>query len=128
MRDLQGCSSGAAQVRLILDGLRSGTAADAVCWLPGSGAGVFQVSGDRALSAEWCEEFLRGHLMSGKVGSRLVSSRGGPAGESPSAALVCVSRSRAIWVLALRFPPRSPFQPADLKLMALARRVLLVHR
>jgi hypothetical protein len=42
--------------------------------------------------------------------------------------MVRVSKSRLAWLVALRFDPRGPFQPDDLKLMALARRMLLGHR
>jgi HD-GYP domain-containing protein (c-di-GMP phosphodiesterase class II) len=45
-----------------------------------------------------------------------------------SAALVRVSRSRRSWVGALSFHPRRIFQTADLKVMLLARRMVLNHR
>src|SRR5262249_39230183 len=45
-----------------------------------------------------------------------------------SAAFVRVRESRGSWLVALSFHPRRIFQAADLKLMMLARRMLLSHR
>jgi HD-GYP domain-containing protein (c-di-GMP phosphodiesterase class II) len=44
-----------------------------------------------------------------------------------SAALVQISKSRKSWVVALHFDRHRQLQPADLKLMVLARRLLLNH-
>jgi HD-GYP domain-containing protein (c-di-GMP phosphodiesterase class II) len=45
-----------------------------------------------------------------------------------SAALVRVSKTRGSWLAALSFHPRRLFADADLKVMVLARRMLLSHR
>jgi HD-GYP domain-containing protein (c-di-GMP phosphodiesterase class II) len=45
-----------------------------------------------------------------------------------SAVLARVSRSRGSWLGALQFRPRRLFQEADLKVLMLARRMLLSHR
>jgi len=45
-----------------------------------------------------------------------------------SAALVRLSKSRSTWIVALRFRPDNLFGPADMKVMSLARRLLLNER
>src|SRR5205085_10071768 len=45
-----------------------------------------------------------------------------------SAVLVRISKSRRSWLVALSFHPRRLFSPTDLKVMILARRMLLNHR
>jgi HD-GYP domain-containing protein (c-di-GMP phosphodiesterase class II) len=45
-----------------------------------------------------------------------------------SVAMVRVSGTRGIWLAALRFRPAGPFTPADVRLMAFVRRLLLAER
>jgi HD-GYP domain-containing protein (c-di-GMP phosphodiesterase class II) len=127
---LQKCDQARDQVRLTLDAVREGLSADAVLWHPGATTEGFEVAGAN-LSAEWARDFLR--RAADLSHDRLVASFLDP-GAKPmtpwpcSAALARVSRSRGSWLAALSFHPRKLFDEHDLKVIMLARRMLLSHR
>jgi hypothetical protein len=128
------------QVRLTLDAVGEALSADAVFWHPNAGAPEFMVGGtsDRPgrggpveLSAEWCRAFLVRALAggAGPVCRTFLDPAAKPAAPWPcSAALVPVSKSRGSWLGALSFHPRRLFGPADVKVLWLARRLLLNRR
>jgi HD-GYP domain-containing protein (c-di-GMP phosphodiesterase class II) len=112
--------------------VRDSVAADVVFWHPGPGDG-FERSDGFAVEAGWAADFLRRVLAAPPGGDRLVLHFLDPASRpmTPwpcSAALVRISRSRGSWLVGLSFHPRRLFSQADLKLMLLARRMLLNHR
>jgi HD-GYP domain-containing protein (c-di-GMP phosphodiesterase class II) len=119
------------QVRLTLEAVRDALGADTVYWHPGRGGDGFEVAG-APVTAAWAAEFAA-HVLAESSADRLVRQfldRGAkPASPWPcSAALARVSRSRGSWMAALSFHPRRLFETADLKVMLLARRMLLAHR
>jgi hypothetical protein len=129
------CEHPRDQVRLALDAVRDGLAADAVLWHTGSG-NDFALAGDPALSADWAAAFV-GHVVGASdsaVGAdRLVCRFLDPAARPftpwpTSAALVRISRTDGSWLAALSFHPRRLFGSTDLHMMALTRRLLLNHR
>ncbi len=129
---LHQCDHGREQVRLTLDAVRDGMLADVVFWHPGTGDG-FERCGSIVLDQSWADAFLR-HVLAVHPGAdRLVHHFLDPAAKSAapwpcSAALVRISRSRGSWLAALSFHPRRLFVEADLKVLLLARRMLLNHR
>jgi HD-GYP domain-containing protein (c-di-GMP phosphodiesterase class II) len=129
---LQDASDTRRQVALSLEAARDALGADAVFWHPGRGGEEFSFAGDVPLTAGWAGVFLP-RAIAGEDGDRLTRNfldRGAcPTSPWPtSAALVRVSRTRGSWLGALSFHPRRLFGPADLKILLLARRMLLGHR
>ena len=130
---LQQCDQGREQVTLTLEAIRDSLGADVVFWHPGHVADGYERSGGITLSAEWASTFLRQALASAPTADRLVQHFLDPAAKPAapwpcSAALIRVSRSRGSWLAGLSFHPRRLFVQADLKVMMLARRMLLGHR
>jgi HD-GYP domain-containing protein (c-di-GMP phosphodiesterase class II) len=129
---LQQCDQGHEQIHLTLEAVRDSLGADVVFWHPGAADG-YERSGGLALSAEWAATFLRQALSACPGADRLVRHFLDPAAKpmAPwpcSVALVRVSRARGSWLAGLSFHPRRLFAQADLKVMLLARRMLLSHR
>lgn len=130
---LQQCDQANPQVRLILDTLQDGLGADAVCWYPGPPGDGVECRGPLDLSPAWCREFMERMIAEGENGGQILRLFLDP-GAKPavpwpcSAALVRVSKARGSWMAALSFHPRRIFQAADLKVMALLRRMALNHR
>jgi hypothetical protein len=130
---LQACEPARQQTRLVLEAVQDGLGADAVFWYGGPG-GAFDRAGPFSLSYAWCREFTayvlaRNPSGAGQIVRAFLDPAAKPATPWPcSAALVRVSRSRATWLAALSFHPRRIFQAADVKVMMLARRMVLNHR
>jgi hypothetical protein len=121
------------QVRLALDAVGDALLADAVFWYPGTGDGP-EGTGPVALSAGWCRHFTE-HLLAEETApaSQIVRAFLDPAAKPSapwpcSAALVRISKARRSWLGALSFHPRRLFGPTDVKVMLLARRMLLSRR
>jgi len=120
------------QVGLTLEAARDALGADAVFWHPGRGSEEPSVAGDVSLPAGWAGVFLP-RALAGEGGDKVVRHFLDPAARAASpwptsAALVRVSRTRESWLGALSFHPRRLHGPADLKVLLLARRMLLSHR
>lgn len=129
---LQQCDQSAEQIRLLLDSVRVSVEADAVYWHPGVGTEAVAVVGAPELTPDWCREFTERLLASAPADdAQVLRPTVEPGPERPwptSAVLVRVSKTRGSWVAALRFRPGRPFHDTDIKVMALARRMLLNHR
>jgi HD-GYP domain-containing protein (c-di-GMP phosphodiesterase class II) len=131
---LHDCHQPAEQVQLFLRAVRAGVGADVVFVYPGLGKDPVDFAGEPTPSAAWCQDFVERLLQAAPgAGGALVRSawHNDPAArpsDPPSAALARLSKARATWVAALRRDPDRPLGPADLKVMALARRILANHR
>jgi HD-GYP domain-containing protein (c-di-GMP phosphodiesterase class II) len=133
-RTLQPCEQAGRQVRIVLEATLEGIGADAAYLLPGSRGELPESAGQPQLPEEWWREFTRRELARPPDNQgQFVRSFLDPAARrlAPwpcSAAFVRVSASRDSWLVAVSFNPRRIFQPGDLKVLALARRMLLNHR
>jgi HD-GYP domain-containing protein (c-di-GMP phosphodiesterase class II) len=130
---LQQCEQAHDQIALVLEAIRDSLSADVVFWHPGSSGDSFERTGTVTLSAQWAADFVADVAGAANVPERLVQQFLDPAAKrmAPwpcSAALARISRTRGSWLVALSFHPRRLFTPADLRVMLLARRMLLNHR
>ncbi len=131
---LQLCDQASRQIRLLLEATQESLGADAVFWYPGATSDRAECVGTQALTPEWAKEFTERLIAdAGAPPSQLLRSFLDPGAKpmSPwpfSAAMVRISGSRSNWMGALSFHPRRLFQPSDLKVMLLARRMVLNHR
>jgi HD-GYP domain-containing protein (c-di-GMP phosphodiesterase class II) len=131
---LQLCDQANRQIRLLLEATQESLGADVVFWHPGTTSDPAECVGTTPLAPAWVKEFT-GRMLgeAGEEASQVLGSFLDP-GEKPmtpwpvSAALVRISSSRSNWMGALSFHPRRLFQAADLKVMLLARRMVLNHR
>ena len=133
-QSIQSCDETVPQVRLVLASVRESIGADAVFWHPGTTSEEFQAVGTPALNIAWSHAFLE-HVLADAPPSQcqLLRPFNDPGAKpmSPwpaSIALVRLSKSRNVWLGALSFNARRPFRSVDLKVMMLARRMLLNHR
>jgi HD-GYP domain-containing protein (c-di-GMP phosphodiesterase class II) len=121
------------QIRLILETIRESIRADAVYWYSCQSGECPVVTG-RVLSPDWCRGLTRRMLTETPgVDSQLLRSAEVPApgglGPPPrSVAMARVSKSQGTWVVAVNFDPGRLFRPSDMKVMSLARRLLVIHR
>jgi HD-GYP domain-containing protein (c-di-GMP phosphodiesterase class II) len=126
---LQDCDQARGQIRLALEAVRDGLGADAVVWHPGASSEAYEQVGSVELPAHWARDFVNQAARGDRVVRQFLDPGAKPMSPWPtSAALARVSRSRDSWIAALSFHPRRLFQPADLKVLLLARRMLLNHR
>jgi hypothetical protein len=131
--ELQGCNHTEGQIRLTLIAVQQSLAADAVYWYSGSTRETLDRVGEPPLSPAWCRQ-LTEHVLEGTPGvdNQLLRSFGDappPLTPAPhSVAMVRLSKSRAAWVVALRFQPQRFFRSTDIRIMTLVRRMLLNHR
>jgi putative nucleotidyltransferase with HDIG domain len=121
------------QLRATLDAVRGSVRADLVMLYHSSTDLVSDWSGPPALDAETCARLCRGLLADAPAGEGqfLLGANAGravPGLGSGNAALVRLSRSRGAWIVALRGRESTPFTRSELKLMTLARRLLLQHQ
>jgi HD-GYP domain-containing protein (c-di-GMP phosphodiesterase class II) len=136
---LQQCAQSRQQIKLILETVFVSLDADTVYWDPGTTSDPVDAVGRVVLSADWYRTFTR---------RLLAQERGTPAQvlrpslaeasrerERPevdpvprSAALVRISRSHGSWLGAVSFGGRRSFHAGDVKMMLLARRMLIAHR
>jgi len=119
-------------MRLALEAVREAVDADTVYWHsehPGEGR---ELVGSHPVQPEWCHQLVRRLLTETPgVDGQLLRSNLPPAslGPSPrSAALVRLSKSRCSWIVALSFRPERLFNLDDMKIMSLARRMVLNQR
>jgi HD-GYP domain-containing protein (c-di-GMP phosphodiesterase class II) len=130
---LQQCAQARQQIKLILESVAASLAADAVYWFPGAGDPAVHTLGRTVPGPEWCQRF---------TARLLAEERGSPAhvlrprlAPDPtdrltpvSAVLVRISRSHGSWLGAVSFNPQRAFDAGDVKVLLLARRMLLSHR
>ncbi len=131
---LQSEAETAGQIRLSLEALREGTQADLVFWHPGTGTEPLLHAGRVDVPPDWfgrASKALFQHAEDGEGCTRRACVPG-PTPEAQatlvSAAMLRVSRTLGSWIVAVRFGAARPFRPVDLKVMSLARRLLLNHR
>jgi HD-GYP domain-containing protein (c-di-GMP phosphodiesterase class II) len=132
LQQLQVCDQTSAHMRLALEAVRESTGADVVyaCELAGdSGA---EVVADLYLPANWCRDFARTMVRNttalddGQLLRVDLPEGVNPSSRSPhSAALVCLSRSRQAWIVALSYDRDRVLGAADLKLMTFTKRLLI---
>ncbi len=135
LKHLQLCDRNEEQTRLVLDALRGSIHADAVfAWSRRPSRSSLVLASQSRLSTEGCRDLAEqifaenagatGHLLLSPVsaihGNRHVTVR--------SAALVQVSKSTPEWLVALSLDPERRLGGTDLKIMKLARRILLNQR
>jgi HD-GYP domain-containing protein (c-di-GMP phosphodiesterase class II) len=123
----------ADQARLTLEAVRDCIRADLVYWyvggvdplIPSVGAVNIPLAGCRMLAEKMLEEApgIENHLLRSAL--PLPADRTQPAPRS--AALVQISRSNRIWVMALSFDPHRQFRVTDVKVMGLVRQIFLNH-
>jgi HD-GYP domain-containing protein (c-di-GMP phosphodiesterase class II) len=124
----------AEQIRLLLESVRQSLGADAVYWYSGRSGDAPDYVGQPRLPAEWrrdflCREMARIPDNQGQFVRNFVDADAKPSAHLPcSAAFVRMRASRGSWLVALSFHPQRTFGPLDLKVMRLARRLLLNHR
>ena len=135
LRELQGRERRVEQIRCTLRALHEGLGADLVFWYPGTSGESMEMVGDYPVAADWCRKFADAFLLENpSVESALVQSLLNPkpsdgAKAPASIAMAQVSRSKAIWIVALSFSIRKRLlAQTDAKVLALARRMLLSQR
>jgi HD-GYP domain-containing protein (c-di-GMP phosphodiesterase class II) len=150
-QSLQRCEQSRQQIKLVLDSVRASLAADVVFWHPGDTNDSFEIlSRDPAsirLPVVWYRDFMarlfaeeqsasgtrEGQILRTNLPANSMTSFA-PAG----AVLVRISRSHDSWLGAVNFHRGGPltsgrsearsFDRGDLKVLLLARRILLNHR
>jgi HD-GYP domain-containing protein (c-di-GMP phosphodiesterase class II) len=133
IQDLQHCGQGSRQLRLLLKTIADSLHADVVFLQSTAGEGVYEAAGNYPVTPEWCRRLLRDLLGKAQGMDRLLVRA--PLGQPPvaclpapqSAALAQISKSRKTWVAAVSFAPDRRFEPVDLQLMVLTRRLLVAH-
>jgi len=131
IQELQSTGSSSRHIRLILKMLHESIRADVVFWYPGATGQPVELVGQPALSAEWCQAFTRRLLAeTPEVGSQLFRtdlphSTRSPSRLPQSVVMVRISRSKSAWIVALSFDAKRRFRPGDIKILNLAKRILL---
>lgn len=134
LRDLQGRDRRAEQIRCTLRAILEGLAADVVFWYPGTSGEALELVGDYPVAPEWCRKFAEAFLVENpSTESALVQSLLNPKASDgirgpASVAMAQISRSKAIWIVALSFDPHRQFVQTDAKVLSMARRMLLSRR
>src|SRR5262249_34036109 len=114
---------------LVLEMVHQATRADITFLCDPDGTQAVEQIGQPQLAPEWCRQATRMLLEQtpGVEGQLLRATCGGGLrlGPAPhSAALVRLSRSRRLWLVAVTFDPSRYFGRSDVNLMRLARRML----
>jgi HD-GYP domain-containing protein (c-di-GMP phosphodiesterase class II) len=132
--NLQSCERTADQVRLVLEAVRESLDADLAFWYAGASDEVVDMIGDVNLPPSWCRAFVRrmlaatpgveGHLLRSTLPP--FASGGDPAPQS--LVMIQVSKTRPTWLVALSFDAERNFGSTDLRIMGLAKRMLLSQR
>jgi HD-GYP domain-containing protein (c-di-GMP phosphodiesterase class II) len=132
---LQANESTAQQIRRTLHEVREALDADVTYFFPGLSGEAFELDGQPILPASWCQQFtLRTLGSSPGVDRELVRCNVPPLEDSgkefkpSSVAMVRLSRTHSSWLAVLSFRPERQFRPADVRLLALFRKVLLNQR
>jgi HD-GYP domain-containing protein (c-di-GMP phosphodiesterase class II) len=131
---LQPYNRPADQIRLLLESVRESLGADGVFWYSGRGGDVPDYVGQPRLPTDWRRDFLCREMartpetQSQFVRNFLEADAKSSANLPCSAAFVRIRSSRGSWLVALSFHRKRIFGEADLKVMRMARRLLLNHR
>jgi HD-GYP domain-containing protein (c-di-GMP phosphodiesterase class II) len=132
VRDLQACPDTGAQVRLAVETVREALGADLVFWCSCTERGAVITAGTTNVTPEWCRSLARRHIDRGaEAGGQVLQPSRGTLTNNPcpsDVALVRISRTHDLWLVAVRFDGRRPFEPADVRWMAFVRRLLLAQR
>jgi hypothetical protein len=128
------CGQPREQIRLTIEAVHDSLGADAVYW-HGDGPGcAAEEIGGVPLGEAWCRAFLAqmradASPQTGSLLCSLLDPGSKPMSPWPcSAALIRLGKAGDDWLAALSFHPRRLFRQTDLKIMLLARRMLLNHR
>jgi HD-GYP domain-containing protein (c-di-GMP phosphodiesterase class II) len=130
---MQDCDNEPRQVRLTITAVQESLGADTVFWHSGSDETSGVCTGPVIQPLAWRQQFIARALAEPREPrDQVLLTWLDPAAKpiSPwpySAALVRISKTRDIWIAALSFHPRRLFQAADVKIMLLARRMVLNH-
>lgn len=126
--ELNDCEAINKQIRATLHAVRAAVQADAVFWHPGSGFEGFEIAGKTDLTSEYCRGLVQRLITeTGATDSQLLwtAQAGAPAFAPRSVAMVRISRSKSTWMVALNSRADAHFTVTDIRIMALARRMLL---
>jgi hypothetical protein len=129
LRQLQEASDVNRQLNATLDMVRASTRADVVFLYRASLRQVAEWSGPQGSDldrfAAVAKQLLKGEgPPEGHLLLQNLKGAEGAASEPHSAAFLRLSRSRGVWIVALRFSPDHPLSARDVKVMNLARRLL----
>jgi HD-GYP domain-containing protein (c-di-GMP phosphodiesterase class II) len=130
VQQLQQSTDLSRQLRATLEMVRGSTRADAVLLYSTAKQQVTEWAGPSELDPDACVELARGLVAEAGLSDSLLhrpalpGSLGLDAGIG-SAALVRVSRSRGAWIVAIRRAAAAPLASRELKLITLARRLLV---
>jgi HD-GYP domain-containing protein (c-di-GMP phosphodiesterase class II) len=133
-REVAPCDRSSRQKRLALEAVRDTTEAEAVYWYPGSSGEPVEYVSPYPLPADWCCAFAERLLaetpgLDGRLLRSVVPAAGrGEPVQPHSAALVRVSKTKSVWLVALNLTPGRRFQVDDLKIMSLIRQMLINQR
>ncbi len=124
LEELQGASR---QIRSMLDTVQRMVRADLVFACSTQDQGPVHQAGPRPNTAPWCRALLRRLLELTPEGDAHICRLAGnqPDPIPASTALVRLSRSRDVWIVAAVFDPDRSLRKSDVQLMRLARRMLL---
>ncbi|MFM7149370.1 MAG: HD-GYP domain-containing protein [Gemmataceae bacterium] len=117
------------QIRLTLEAIRDCLDAEVVFYYPGSNPEPYKQVGTTSLTAEWAGRFVaEAASQEGEI-LHWLDPAARPEHLWPTSGICMrMSRSRNSWLAVLSFHPRRLFQPTDLRLALLARRLLLSRR
>ncbi len=113
-------------VPALLGTARDSLAADVVFLDPGTTGSSIQLIGPLEMTAGWCRDLIGRVLATTPQADREVL-RSNPVPGVAGVAMVCLSRTRGIWLAAARFKPNRPFDPSDVRLLSLVRRLYADH-
>src|SRR5262245_29500363 len=132
---LQAGEPTAQQIRRVLSEVREALDADVAYFFPGLSGEAFEIDGTPVLPGTWCQQFtLRTVGSLPGVDRELIRTNvppleeGGKIFTPSSVAMVRLSRTHSSWLVALSFRPERHFRSADVRLLALFRKILLNQR
>src|SRR5262249_37342966 len=117
------------QLLATLETVRGSTRADVVCLYSNQSQQLMDLAGSFAVGADICAALARQAISEASPGAnhllRTDLNTAAPGHPGSSLILVRLSRSRGVWVMALRLGPGGRLGQSEVKLMSLARRLLL---
>jgi HD-GYP domain-containing protein (c-di-GMP phosphodiesterase class II) len=131
-QELQAIETPSRELRELVGAIYHSIRADAVFLISFHNNEVVEMIGRKNLSPAWCRQFTE-WLLNERPGvaqiirSDLVEPPTRSTLLPQSVAIIQVSESRKAWAVALSFDPDHLFQPSDLQIMILAKRMLRNH-